>query len=58
LADEPTGNLDPELSKDIMDLFVRLNNSGVSSIIASHNLSLINQYPFKQIQLKQGEILV
>ncbi len=43
LADEPTGNLDPDLSLDIMNLFQRLNEVGVSTLIASHNIALISR---------------
>ncbi len=42
LADEPTGNLDPDLSKDIMKVFEAFNQVGVSVLIASHDLSLIS----------------
>ena len=54
LADEPTGNLDPELSKEIMELFARLNQVGVSVLIASHDLDLIKQMGSPVITLNQG----
>ncbi len=56
LADEPTGNLDPELSKDIMNLFVRLNQVGITLVIATHDLALIAALNFRQIRLKEGKI--
>ena len=45
LADEPTGNLDPELSREIMGLFERLHQVGVTLLIASHDLALIAALP-------------
>jgi len=57
LADEPTGNLDPALSKDIMHLFMRLNQVGITLIIATHDLALIQPLNFRQIQLQQGKII-
>ena len=56
LADEPTGNLDPELSKDIMNLFIRLNQVGITLIIATHDLALISPLNFRQIQLENGKL--
>ena len=56
LADEPTGNLDPGLSTDIMRLFARLNETGTSILIASHDLNLISQLPYRQIALDHGQL--
>ena len=56
LADEPTGNLDPELSKEIMALFERFNDVGVSVLVASHNLELIRQMGNPVISLNQGQL--
>ncbi len=56
LADEPTGNLDPELSKEIMALFRRFNDVGVTVLIASHNLELIKQMGNPVISLNQGAL--
>jgi len=57
LADEPTGNLDPELSRDIMHLFEQFNQVGVTVLIASHDLDLITRLPYPQLQLHQGRLL-
>lgn len=54
LADEPTGNLDPELSEQIMALFVRLNQLGTTMLIASHDLSLVERLGQRRLILKQG----
>ena len=56
LADEPTGNLDPELSAEIMALFRRFNEVGVSLLIAPHDVELIRSLPYREIQLKGGHI--
>jgi cell division transport system ATP-binding protein len=56
LADEPTGNLDPELSRDIMHLFQQFNQVGVTVLIASHDLDLISTLPYPQLQLQQGRL--
>jgi cell division transport system ATP-binding protein len=56
LADEPTGNLDPELSKSIMELFARFNQVGVTVLIASHDLDLIQQMGSPVISLNQGQL--
>lgn len=56
LADEPTGNLDPDLSLDILHLFEAFHRVGVTVLIATHDLSLIAQMPHRMIILKHGEI--
>jgi len=57
LADEPTGNLDPELSEQIMGLFERLNAGGTTLLIASHDLALIERLGHRQLRLKQGQLI-
>lgn len=54
LADEPTGNLDPELSEDIMGLFGRFNELGVSLMIATHDIDLITRLNKRRIVLSRG----
>ena len=56
LADEPTGNLDPALSLDIMRLFQSLNAVGVTLLIATHDLALIAPLNHRIIALKEGQI--
>jgi len=56
LADEPTGNLDPELSSEIMSVFTQLNQVGVSVLIATHDLPLIASMKNRIIMLKGGRI--
>jgi cell division transport system ATP-binding protein len=57
LADEPTGNLDPQLSHEIMALFERFNQVGVTLLIASHDLALISRLRHRIITLRQGELI-
>jgi cell division transport system ATP-binding protein len=56
IADEPTGNLDPELSLDIMRLFQRLNEVGVTMLVATHDVSLLDQVPGRRIVLTGGHL--
>lgn len=57
LADEPTGNLDPKLSMEILQLFEDFNSSGVSVLIATHDLGLIARMRYRTLTLKQGSML-
>ncbi len=54
LADEPTGNLDPALSREIMALFLRFNAIGTTVLIASHDIELIAQMRRRVIRLRAG----
>lgn len=56
LADEPTGNLDPDLSRDIMQLFEQFNQVGVTVFIATHDLELVKAMPHRQIVLEGGRL--
>lgn len=56
LADEPTGNLDPELSREIMGLFERFHQVGVTVLIASHDLALIASLPYRTFTLSEGRL--
>ncbi len=56
IADEPTGNLDPELSLEIMQLFQRFNEVGVTMLIASHDVALIEQIGGRRVVLDEGKI--
>ncbi|MCU4676600.1 cell division ATP-binding protein FtsE [Catenovulum sp. 2E275] len=57
LADEPTGNLDPKLSLDIMRIFEEFNRVGTSVFIATHDLGLIARMKYRTLTLKQGRML-
>ena len=56
LADEPTGNLDPRVSSEIMNLFEQFNGVGVTVLIASHDFSLIKAMHRRVLTLEQGEL--
>ncbi|MFK8052626.1 MAG: cell division ATP-binding protein FtsE [Woeseiaceae bacterium] len=56
IADEPTGNLDPELSHGIMQLFERFREIGVTLLIASHDLGLVEQLGHRRIELADGKL--
>lgn len=57
LADEPTGNLDPELSAEIMNLFRQFNEVGVTVLIASHDLDLLKRMNKRVLGLTQGQVV-
>ena len=56
LADEPTGNLDPEVTLDIMELFKRANARGTTILMATHDRSLIQQFPRRIVALESGRL--
>ena len=56
IADEPTGNLDPELSLEIMKLFKRFNEVGVTVVIATHDVHLIEHFAARRIVLGDGRV--
>ena len=57
LADEPTGNLDPELSQSIMSLFRNFHDAGTTVLIATHDLGLVTRTKHRNLVLKQGTLL-
>ena len=57
IADEPTGNLDPELSEEIMFLFGQFQQVGVTVLIASHDISLIAQLNHRVLKLDHGQLV-
>jgi cell division transport system ATP-binding protein len=58
IADEPTGNLDPDLSLEVMRIFRRFNEVGVTVLIASHDIALIDQLGCRRIALADGTLHV
>jgi cell division transport system ATP-binding protein len=57
LADEPTGNLDPETSSEIVKLLHDISKAGTSVIIATHNHFLIEKFPGRVVQLDRGKVM-
>lgn len=56
IADEPTGNLDSDLSLEIMQLFKRFNDVGVTMLIATHDLVLASKFGGRHVRLHQGQV--
>lgn len=56
IADEPTGNLDPDLSLEVMRVFRRFNEFGVTVLIASHDIALIDRLGCRRIELENGRL--
>ena len=58
LADEPTGNVDPSLGQRLLRLFVELNKSGTSVVIATHDIALMDEYDARRLVLHDGRLHV
>ena len=57
VADEPTGNLDPLLSREIMQLFGRLRDAGATVVVASHDMALVRESGQRQIHVAEGRLV-
>ena len=57
IADEPTGNLDPETSMEIMEIFQEINNTGTTIIMATHDKEIVDSMGKRVIAIEQGEIV-
>lgn len=57
IADEPTGNLDPDLSVEVMNIFKRFNEVGVTVLVASHDLYLLEHFPVRRVRLEGGRVV-
>jgi cell division transport system ATP-binding protein len=58
LADEPTGNFDPNLAQRLLRLFIELNKSGTTVVIATHDIGLMDQYDARRLVLHEGRLHV
>ncbi|MDZ7660171.1 cell division ATP-binding protein FtsE [Fodinibius sp.] len=56
LADEPTGNLDPEASASIIELLKQINNRGMAVLMVTHDYDTVKQYPYRTLKLEKGKI--
>ncbi len=56
IADEPTGNLDPAVSDQIMQVFRSINNAGTAVLMATHNYELLNRYPARTLRVAEGTV--
>lgn len=57
LADEPTGNLDPDVADGIFKLFQEINNEGTAILMATHNHDLLRKYPYRVLKCEKGKLL-
>jgi general L-amino acid transport system ATP-binding protein len=57
LADEPTGNLDPQASVEILALLENINRSGTAILMATHNYGLIRQFPHRTLEMENGKVI-
>jgi cell division transport system ATP-binding protein len=57
LADEPTGNLDPETSNDIMEILTGISKNGRAVVMATHNYHLIEKYPSRTLKCEKGKLV-
>ncbi len=57
IADEPTGNLDPEVSNGILKVFQQINKSGTAILMATHSYGLIKKFPARVLKCEEGRIL-
>ena len=56
LADEPTGNLDPEVAYGIMKIFQQINKSGTAVLMATHSYGLIRKFPARILKCEEGKV--
>lgn len=56
LADEPSGNLDPDASKSIMELLQQINNRGMAVLMVTHDYTIVKKYPHRTVRIINGEI--
>jgi len=57
LADEPTGNLDPHATEDIMQLLLDINRQGMAILMATHDIDLVERYGFRVLELQEGYLI-
>ena len=57
IADEPTGNLDPVLSSEIMSLFDKINSLGATVVVVTHDLELVHQFDHRIVTIENGKII-
>jgi cell division transport system ATP-binding protein len=58
LADEPTGNVDPNLGQRLLRLFIELNKTGTAILIATHDIALMDEYDARRLVLHEGRLHV
>ena len=58
LADEPTGNLDPKSSAEVMDLFEKIHKRGITVVVATHDMMQVERLKHRRIELSEGRIVI
>ena len=56
LADEPTGNLDPKATQDIMEILKHINNRGTAVLMVTHDYAVVKKYPFRTVRIVEGQM--
>jgi cell division transport system ATP-binding protein len=56
LADEPTGNLDPEASNGVMELLQKINDRGMALLMVTHDYDVVRKFPRRTVRLKDGKL--
>ena len=57
IADEPTGNIDPELSRELMALLVEINKKGTTILVVTHEEELVNEFTNRVVVINRGEVV-
>lgn len=57
LADEPTGNIDPTMSYEIVDLLGKINKCGTTILMVTHDISIVRQFPFRVVEISKGKVV-
>ena len=57
IADEPTGNLDPQTSMEIMEILEQVNNRGTTVLLATHDKEMVNHFKKRVITLENGKVI-
>ncbi|MDR1627783.1 MAG: cell division ATP-binding protein FtsE [Oscillospiraceae bacterium] len=57
LADEPTGNIDPAMSYEIVDLLGKINKCGTTILMVTHDISIVKQFPFRVVEISEGKVV-
>ena len=57
IADEPTGNIDPQMSVEIVNLLSHINKCGTTIIMVTHDISLVNKFPYRVVEISKGRVI-
>ena len=57
IADEPTGNIDPQMSLEIVNLLSNINKTGTTVIMVTHDVSLVRAFPHRVVEISEGKVV-